>query len=666
MFDRIQNSTIKTRLLAFAAMAVTLSLVLVASNRLASVQIERAYGEMEAANAAIDEANVAIDEANEVKQQVANAMMQVMDMRLTEKTYLQFHDKAQRQQFGTQAQTLAADLDAAGRGEMRSHFDRYSGQFDSYNSVHTAHDQLKVEMAKPVTVSQSYIVEITNELEGQQSMLQLEGDELSGSEREMLNVLRDCQIFFLQLQSLQQQYINSGDQAYIDEYRVLATGEGLYSIDAMLEFSDTLGKDDWVQKSQFVKASLDAFMKDIDKSLEYSTQEQSLRRDLDDTGGAIIASAQGALAEADQQVDTQHGQAEEAKHVALAAKDKAASARKAASRSALIIVAVGILLFLVVSWAIVRSINGSLHKVIDGLSSCSSEVSNSSQQIAETSNSLAGEASQQAATIEETASSLEEMSSMTNQNANLAKEANSLMDEAKGIVDQANRSMGHLTESIAAIDTASKETSQIIKTIDEIAFQTNLLALNAAVEAARAGDAGKGFAVVAEEVRNLASRSANEASNTGDLISKTLEKVREGSVQAEEANNAFMQVTENAAQVSTMMEQIATASIQQAEGVGQLNSAVAMMDQSIQQTAANAEESAGASQELTTQSSQMNRYVGDLVALAVGGNGSPAQAPVPMMAKAPVARPAPSMPTHQAAPSSDVVEYLTEDELIDV
>jgi len=666
MFDRIQNSTIKTRLLAFAAMAVTLSLVLVASNRLASHRIDRAYGEMETANMAIDEANAAIDEANEVKQQVADAMMQVMDMRLTEKTYLQFHDQAQRQQFGSQAQSLAADLDASGRGEMRGHFDRYRGQFDSYNSVHAAHDLLKKEMAKPVLTAQEHLVAITNDLEGQQSMLQLEGEELSATEQELLNVLRDSQIFFLQLQSLQQQYINSGDQAYIDQYRELATGEGLYSIDALLEFADTLGNADWIEKSQFVKASLAAFMADIDKSLDYSTQEQSLRRDLDETGGAIIAAAQVALDEADRSVAAQQSQAEEAKLVAMTAKEKAATARTAAARSAMIIVAVGIFLFLVVSWAIVRSINGSLTKVIDGLSSCSSEVSSSSQQIAETSNSLAGEASQQAATIEETASSLEEMSSMTNQNANLAKEANSLMDQNKVIVDQANASMSHLTESIAAIDAASKETSQIIKTIDEIAFQTNLLALNAAVEAARAGDAGKGFAVVAEEVRNLASRSANEASNTGDLISKTLDKVREGSVQAEEANNAFVQVTENAAQVSTMMEQIATASIQQAEGVSQLNSAVAMMDQSIQQTAANAEESAGASQELTTQSSQMNRFVGDLVALAVGGNGQPVQAPAPMMAKAPVARPEPVRPTPQAAPSSDVVEYLTEDELIDI
>ena len=189
------------------------------------------------------------------------------------------------------------------------------------------------------------------------------------------------------------------------------------------------------------------------------------------------------------------------------------------------------------------------------------------------------------------------MAAVTKQNADLASEANGLMDEAKSIVDRANQSMGQLVESIAAINKASNETSQIIKTIDEIAFQPTCWPSIRRSKPLRAGDPGKGYRMVTEEVRNLATRSSREASNTGELIRRTLEKVKEGSQQAATANAAFAQVTENTARVCPDdEEQIATASAQQALlGVGQVNSAIGVMDQSIQHAAANAEESAGAS-----------------------------------------------------------------------
>ena len=111
------------------------------------------------------------------------------------------------------------------------------------------------------------------------------------TELEMLNVLRDCQIFFLQLGSLQQQYLNTGDTMYIDQYRELASGEGLFSMDALVEFASTLENAEYVEKSEAVKESLGKFMGYIDQSLAYSDQEQSLRRGLDETGAAIIAAA---------------------------------------------------------------------------------------------------------------------------------------------------------------------------------------------------------------------------------------------------------------------------------------------------------------------------------------------------------------------------------------
>ena len=666
MANGMKSTTIKSRLMLFTGLAVALILVLQASNQLAGRRIDQADRQMTDASAQIDEANQAIDEATGLKSQVAGAMMGVMDLRLTEKTYLQFHDAATAQSFRVAAQSIETDLESIGRQEILQHFGEYTGQFAEYSDVHQQHADLKVAMSRPIDTSMASLASITDDLEGEQALMQLEGDDLSAIELELLNVLRDCQIFFLQMQSLQQQYLATGDTGYLDQYRELAGGEGLYSIDALVESCSVIGKEDYVTQSVAVQGSLAEFMAFIDQSLALGDQEHTLRRQLDQTGVAIITAAEHELGEADAMVASQHEGAEAAKLVAEAARESASGARTAATRTGLIIVIAGILTFLVGSAWIVRSINGSLDGVIAGLGQCATGVGGSARQVADASNGLAGEASQQAGTMEETAASLEEVASATRQNADLSARANKLMSEARTIIDEANGSMKDLTESIAAIDQASNETSQIIKTIDEIAFQTNLLALNAAVEAARAGDAGKGFAVVAEEVRNLATRSSEEASNTGDLIHRTLEQVKQGASQAEQANGAFARVVDNAAQVAEMMEQIAQSSEQQALGVDQLNTAVGVMDESIQQTAANAEESAGAAHELTNQVDRMNGFVSDLVALATGGQGSARSAqvaPPPMAAKAapaPAPRPRPAVSLHE-----DVIP-LEEDDLLEI
>jgi len=160
-------------------------------------------------------------------------------------------------------------------------------------------------------------------------------------------------------------------------------------------------------------------------------------------------------------------------------------------------------------------------------------------------------------------------------------------------------------------------TGKIIKTIDEIAFQTNLLALNAAVEAARAGEDGAGFAVVADEVRNLAMRAADAARNTADLIEGTVKKINEGGGLVGTTNEAFTKVAESASKVGELVGEIAAASNEQAEGIGQVNTVVTEMDNIVQRNAANAEESASASEEMSAQAEQMKDFVEELVALVV-------------------------------------------------
>jgi methyl-accepting chemotaxis protein len=170
------------------------------------------------------------------------------------------------------------------------------------------------------------------------------------------------------------------------------------------------------------------------------------------------------------------------------------------------------------------------------------------------------------------------------------------------------------------ITKASEETQKIIKTIDEIAFQTNLLALNAAVEAARAGEAGAGFAVVADEVRNLALRSAEAAKNTAMLIEGTVKRVRGGSELVETSTNEFNTVAQSISGLGELIGEITTASVEQAQGIEQINKAVAEMDKVVQQNAASAEESAAASREMNAEADHLKRFVGDLVTLVRGGD----------------------------------------------
>jgi methyl-accepting chemotaxis protein len=270
-----------------------------------------------------------------------------------------------------------------------------------------------------------------------------------------------------------------------------------------------------------------------------------------------------------------------------------------------------------------RSITRPIQRVIAGLTDASSQVASASAQVASASQSLAEGTSEQAASLEETSSSMEEMSSMTKQNADNAGQAKGLMIEVRKIVARVNDQMKGMAEAIHDVTKSSEETGKIIKTIDEIAFQTNLLALNAAVEAARAGEAGAGFAVVADEVRNLAMRAAEAAKNTSALIENTITTVKKSNELTKQTQAAFAENMVISEKIGNLVDEIAAASQEQAQGIGQVSMAVAEMDKVVQQSAANAEESASASEEMNGQAEQMKIFVEDLVQV-VGGSGQEA------------------------------------------
>ncbi len=274
-----------------------------------------------------------------------------------------------------------------------------------------------------------------------------------------------------------------------------------------------------------------------------------------------------------------------------------------------------------------RSIMQVLSRVTDELRSGTVNTSAAAGQVSSASQTLASGASEQAASLEETSASLEEISSMTKRNAENATQAKDLASQTRAAADAGAGDMKAMAAAMDAIKASSGEIAKIVKTIDEIAFQTNILALNAAVEAARAGEAGAGFAVVAEEVRSLAQRSAQAAKETAAKIEESVTRSERGVNISAKVGQSLEQILDRARKVDALVAQIATASDEQSQGVGQVNTAVTQMDKVTQSNASSAEESAAAAEELSAQSVELDRLVGELCALIGSSNRDSGIAP---------------------------------------
>jgi methyl-accepting chemotaxis protein/methyl-accepting chemotaxis protein-1 (serine sensor receptor) len=194
-----------------------------------------------------------------------------------------------------------------------------------------------------------------------------------------------------------------------------------------------------------------------------------------------------------------------------------------------------------------------------------------------------------------------------------------LMNQGAVRVNNGNSRLQEMIGSMRQLNDASQQIAKINKVIDEIAFQTNILALNAAVEAARAGASGMGFGVVAEEVRNLAQRCAQAAKDTSSLIDCSLEKSRESSKKLDEVAAAISAITENADQVKALVDEVTVGSRDQARGMEQITRAIAQMEDVTQKTAASAEQSAAAGQQLDSQSASLRTVVERLTDLVGSG-----------------------------------------------
>jgi methyl-accepting chemotaxis protein len=252
---------------------------------------------------------------------------------------------------------------------------------------------------------------------------------------------------------------------------------------------------------------------------------------------------------------------------------------------------------------------GRLHETIQAVADSTSEVGNAAVEISTATNDLSQRVEEQAASLEETSSSMEEISATVKTNAQNAQQANALTNSTRGVADRGGKVVAEAVTAMARIEESSRQISDIITVIDEIARQTNLLALNAAVEAARAGDAGRGFAVVASEVRSLAQRSSEAAKNINDLIAKSSDRVQEGVGLVNRAGTALSEIVDSIKQVADIVAGIAAASAEQSTGLEQINRALTEMDEATQRNSALVEENSATAKTLEQQSQDMQERI---------------------------------------------------------
>jgi len=258
-----------------------------------------------------------------------------------------------------------------------------------------------------------------------------------------------------------------------------------------------------------------------------------------------------------------------------------------------------------------KQMTDNLNSMFSDINSSTSQVLAGSRQVASGAQALAQGTTEQAASIEQLSSTIAEIAERTRENVATTVKTKQLSGNIIENAEKGSRQMGVMTTAVSEINEASKSIGKIIKTIDDIAFQTNILALNAAVEAARAGQHGKGFAVVAEEVRNLASKSAEAAKDTGGMIQNSIEKAGNGVLIAVETAESLKEIVNGISESYQLVEEISKASEEQSLAISQVNVGIDQVAQVVQQNSATAEESAAASEEMSGQSDMLRQLVAE-------------------------------------------------------
>ena len=259
--------------------------------------------------------------------------------------------------------------------------------------------------------------------------------------------------------------------------------------------------------------------------------------------------------------------------------------------------------------AAMREMAHGLSSIVGEVRAGSVTVRHAATEIAAGNHDLSERTELQAASLERTSARMHQLTETVQSNAKSAQQASDLSSSGACVASRGGQIVTQVVSMMEEINMSSKKISDIIGTIDGIAFQTNILALNAAVEAARAGEQGRGFAVVAGEVRSLAQRSAEAAREIKTLIGDSVGRVESGTRLVRQAGTTMTEIVESVARVSTIIDEITVAAKAQSDGIGEVNHDVAQLDEMTQRNAALVEQAAAAATAMQDQSQGLESSV---------------------------------------------------------
>ncbi|MGD9947893.1 MAG: methyl-accepting chemotaxis protein [Desulfobulbus sp.] len=618
-----------------------------------------------------------INQANTTKFDFNRLIGNLQDARIAEKTYLQFFSGEVMGQFEQLILDTNKTLDAVSQEsrdqeiakqltDAKGLLQKYQQMFAEVVKAHGQQDQLKKDMMQPLSHALGLLGTIQRDLEARQSNLQMQGEDLNAVENEVLNIVRDCKIGFLQLQSLQYQFLLSGDTKLFAAFKQSTDIIVKNSIPALHETSVALQNEEFVEKAKEIKGTIRTFLKLIDESQKLGVKERKAIRQLDITGKTAFKPVEVTVGLANAIIVRQ---------------------TKAAVMTIALIVVIGMAAFLGLSFFLVNAITKPLHQVVAGLKDIAEgegnlthrlevksqdemgelakwfnvfiekmqevirdvaqnagllrissqqlldiakQMSSGADQTSDKANTVAtageemsgnmgamasamGEASNNVSMV---AAAVEEMTSTITQIADNADNASNITSDAVAQTQKASVQISELGES-------AKDIGKVIETITDISEQVNLLALNATIEAARAGDAGKGFAVVANEIKELARQTASATNEIKKRVEGiqystkgTVDEITAITKVVNEVNQIVVAIAGSVEEQSATTREIASNIGQASAGINEVNQNVSQSSVVSTQIAQDIRDVKDAAVDMSKNSGLVNQNATDLSRLA--------------------------------------------------